>query len=89
MLAPAVFNAKLVGSYTPGQNAFSAQATNVRIAPGRNDAPIYQVYETPMFRDAFRDLGQQPDGSLNSNGERKVSVGCTTKFSLTLRRKAE
>lgn len=98
-LAPATFSAKLVGSYTPGQNTFSAQATNVQTTPGRNlhtcpagshasDAPIFTVYEGPMFRESFRDLRRDPDGNLKSNGERTASVGpstCTTKYSLTLR----
>lgn len=97
-LAPATFSAKLVGSYTPGQNTFSAQATDVQTTPGRNshscpagshvsDAPIFTVYEGPMFRESFRDLHRDPDGSLKSNGERTASVGpstCTTRYSLTL-----
>jgi hypothetical protein len=41
-----------------------------------------------MFRDAFRDLRRQPDGSRKSNGENTISAGggtCTTTYSLTLR----
>ena len=46
------------------------------------------VYEGPMFRDAFRDLRRQPDGSWKSSGEHTISAGggtCTTTYSLTLR----
>jgi hypothetical protein len=34
-VAPATFSATLVGSYTPGQNAFSVQATSVQTRPGQ------------------------------------------------------
>jgi hypothetical protein len=98
-VAPGTFSAKLVGSYTPGADAFSAQAVEVRTTPGRaswtcpggttvTDQPFFSVYEGPMFRDAFRDLRRQPDGSRKSAGENTTSVGgstCTTTHSLTLR----
>ena len=43
-----------------------------------------------MFRDAFRDLRRQPDGSwkLDPDGKQTISAGggtCTTTYSLTLR----
>jgi hypothetical protein len=86
-------------SYTPGQNTFSAQATNVQTTPGRNlisclyatyedDARFSAVFEAPMFGDAFRDLRREPDGRLKSDGERTFEAGqtsCTTNYSLTLR----
>jgi hypothetical protein len=87
------------GSYTPGQNTFSAQATNVQTTPGRNlisclyatyedDARFSTVFEAPMFGDAFRDLRHEPDGRLKSDGERTFEAGqtsYTTNYSLTLR----
>ena len=87
------------GSYTPGQNTFSAQATNVQTTPGRNlisclyatyedDARFSAVFEAPMFGEAFRDLRREPDGRLESDGERTFEAGqtsCTTNYSLTLR----
>jgi hypothetical protein len=99
-VAPGTFSAKLVGSYTSGQDAFSAQAVEVQTTPGRGswtcqagttvtDQPFFTVYEGPMFRDAFRDLRRQPDGSLKSDGESTISVApstCITNYSLTLRR---
>ena len=98
-VAPGTFSAKLVGSYTPGQDTFSAQATEGRTTPGRaswacpagtnvTDQAFFTVYEGPMFRDAFRDLRRQPDGSRKSSGESTFSAGgstCTTTYSLTLR----
>jgi hypothetical protein len=98
-VAPGTFSAKLVGSYTPGQDSFSAQAVEVRTTPGRaswtcpagttvTEQAFFTVYEGPMFRNAFRDLRRQPDGSRKSNGENTISVGgstCTTSYSLTLR----
>jgi len=98
-VAPGTFSAKLVGSYTPGPDTFSAQAVDVRTTPGRaswacpagssvQDQGFFTVYEGPMFRDAFRDLRRQPDGSRKSNGESTFSSGggaCTTNYSLTLR----
>ena len=99
VVAPGTFSAKLVGSYTPGQNTFSAQATNVQITQGRvlvtcqlatheNPAPAYPGYQTPALQNAFCDLRREPDGSLKSKGEHTVRVGnasCTTNYSLTLR----
>jgi hypothetical protein len=99
VLAPGTFSAKLVGSYTPGQNMFSAQATDVQITPGRalvtcpfatheSPAPAYPGYQTPALQNAFRDLRPEPDGSLKSNGERTdrpANSSCTTTYSLTLR----
>ena len=98
-VAPGTFSAKLVGSYTPGQDTFSAQAVEVRTTPGRSsftcpdgtsvhDQAFFAVYEGPMFRNAFRDLRRQPDGSRKSSGEIPFSAGggtCTTTYSLTLR----
>jgi hypothetical protein len=99
-VAPATFSAKLVGSYTPGPDTFSAQAVEGRTTPGRaswicpagggdvQDQGFYGVYETPMFRDAFRDLRRQPEGGLKSNGEKTITSGegsCTTTYSLTLK----
>jgi hypothetical protein len=98
-VAPGTFSAKLVGSYTPGQDTFSAQAAEVRTTPGRaswtcpagttvTDQAFFTVYEGPMFRDAFRDLRRQPDGSRKASGESTFSAGgstCTTTYSLTLR----
>jgi len=99
-VAPATFSAKLIGSYTPSQNTFSAQAVEVRTTPGRAsfscpagggvvEHGIYEAYQGPMFKDAFRDLRRQPDGSLKSKGEHTHPAGggaCTTKYSLTLRK---
>ena len=98
-VAPTTFSAKLVGSYTPGQDTFSAQAVEARTTPGRvswtcpagsgvSEHYIFTVYEGPMFRNAFRDLRRQPDGIRKSSGESTISVGgmtCTTTYSLTLR----
>jgi hypothetical protein len=98
-VAPGTFSAKLVGSYTPGQDTFSAQAAEGRTTPGRasftcpggtnvTEQAFFTAYEGPMFRDAFRDLRRQPDGSRKSSGEHTFSAGgttCTTTYSLTLR----
>jgi hypothetical protein len=98
-VAPGTFSAKLIGSYTSGQDAFSAQAVEVRTTPGRaswtcpaattvTEQAFFTVYEGPMFRNAFRDLRRQPDGSRKSSGENTFSAGgstCTTTYSLTLR----
>jgi hypothetical protein len=97
-VAPGNFSAKLVGSYTPGQDTFSVQAVEVRTMPGRaswtcpagttvTDQAFFAVYEGPMFRDAFRDLRRQPDRSLKSDGEQTfthANGSCTTNYSLTL-----
>ena len=86
-------------SYVRARHVFS-QAVDVQTTPGRaswacpagttvSDQPFFTVYEGPMFRDAFRDLRRQPDGSLKSDGESTISVApstCTTNYSLTLRR---
>ena len=98
-VAPGTFSAKLVGSYTPGQDTFSVQAAEGRTTPGRaswacpagttvTDQAFFTAYEGPMFRDAFRDLRRQPDGSRKSSGESTFSAGggtCTTTYTLTLR----
>ena len=101
MLAPGTFSARLVGSYAPVQNTFSAQAIDVKTRGGQkrtvcptgshvSDSPsFYHVLEAPMFGAAFRDLRREPDGSLKSKGEQAVGYGngsCTTNYSLTLRR---
>jgi hypothetical protein len=98
-VAPGTFSARVAGSYTPAQNAFSAHVYNVNSTPGRAsfacpqapatevDQAYFTVYEGPMFEDAFRELRRAPDGSLKSKGERTVSVGastCTTTYALTL-----
>jgi len=72
---------------------------NVQTTPGRNlisclyatyedDARFSAVFEAPMFGEAFRDLRREPDGRLESDGERTFEAGqtsCTTNYSLTLR----
>ena len=99
-VAPGTFNAKLLGSYTPRPETFSAQAVDVRTTPGRAsfacpsgsnvvDLAYYEVYGTEIFRDAFRDLRRQPDGSWTSSGKSTASASggsCTTTHTLTLRR---
>ena len=94
-LTPGTFSARLVGSYTPTQNTFSAQAVDVKNTWGRAsycghaaESAFAQIHQSPMFGDAFRDLRRQPDGSLKSDGEHTISVSpqtCTTNYSLTLR----
>jgi hypothetical protein len=94
-LTPGTFSARLVGSYTPTQNTFSAQAVDVKNSWGRAsycgpaaESAFAQIHQSPMFGDAFRDLRRQPDGSLKSDGEHTISVSpqtCTTNYSLTLR----
>lgn len=98
-LAPGTFSAKLVGSYTPGQESFSAQAIDSQTTPGRaswtspagshvDALPFFTAYEGEMFGKSFRDLRRQPDGDLKSNGESTVSVGgstCKTSYTLTLK----
>jgi hypothetical protein len=94
-LTPGTFSARLVGSYTPTQNTFSAQAVDVKNTWGRAsycgpaaESAFAQIHQSPMFGDAFRDLRRQPDGSLKSDGEHTISVNpqtCTTNYSLTLR----
>jgi hypothetical protein len=99
-VAPGTFSAKLVGSYTPGPDTFSAQAVDIQTTPGRAswacpagsntvEQRFYEVYGTPIFRDAFRDLRRQADGGWKSNGESTASAAggsCTTTYSLTLHR---
>lgn len=101
-VAPGSFSAKLVGSYTPRPETFSVQATDVQTTPGRasyrcvygntvSESPFFTVFEGPIFRDAFRDLRRQPDGSLKlvPDGVRTNTVSattCTTTYSLTLNR---
>jgi hypothetical protein len=100
LLTPGTFRAKLLGSYTPEPARFSVQATEVQTTLGRAsiscrgsytfEQAYFTVYETPMFRDAFRDLRRQQDGSwkLIPDGESNTSTGgatCTTTYSLTLR----
>ena len=94
-LTPGTFSARLVGSYTPTQNTFSAQAVDVENTWGRAsycgpavESPFAQIHQSPLFGDAFRDLRRQPDGSLKSDGEHTISVSpqtCSTNYSLTLR----
>jgi len=96
-VGPGSFQAKLVGSYTPGSNTFSAQVTESQNTGPRavdcggttRNMPFYEVHQTPIFRDAFRDLRAAADGSWRSSGERSGSMGggsYTTRYSLTLRR---
>jgi hypothetical protein len=101
LLTPGTFRAKLLGSYTPQPDRFSVQAVDVQTTHGRAsltcpagsstfEQAFFAVYEGPMFRDAFRDLRRQEDGSLKliPDGQSTVSVGpstCTTTYSLTLR----
>ncbi len=99
---PGTFSAGLVGSYTPGPDTFFVQAVDVQTKPGRasftceggsneTDQRFYEVYGTSIFRDAFRGLRSQPDGSRKSSGEVTASAGegtCTTTYSLTLRQSA-
>lgn len=97
LAAPGSFSAKLVGSYTSGRDTFSAQAVEVSTTWGRiswtcppageGDWPFFEVYQSPIFQNAFRELRREPDGSMKSDGE-TISVGpqpCTTNYSLTLR----
>jgi hypothetical protein len=101
-IAPGTFSAKLKGSYTPGPETFFVEASEGQTTPGRasfsctyantvNDLYFYAAYEAPMFREAFRDLRRQPDGSwkLIPDGKHTQSAGastCTTTYSLTLHR---
>jgi hypothetical protein len=88
-VAHGTFSAKLVGSYTPGQDTFSVRAIDVQTTPGRAsfacsqehpqerteiDQGYFTPYEGPMFADAFRDLRRQPDGSRKSSGENTFSA---------------
>jgi hypothetical protein len=101
-IAPGTFSAKLKGSYTPGPETFFVEASEGQTTPGRasfsctyantvNDLHFYTAYEAPIFREAFRDLRRQPDGSwkLIPDGKHTQSAGgstCTTTYSLTLNR---
>ena len=73
-VTPGTFSARLIGSYTPTQSAFSVQAVDVRNTWGRAsycgpvvESAFAQIHESPMFGDSFCQLRREPDGGLILN----------------------